>query len=604
MSEGFPHHSCASCRLEFKSGDSTVNCPQCGAVYHRFCWKERGGCTVPGCAGQASLPADETIPVTRPPEGRRGFPRMVVPLLLAAVAVVGLLISQLKQRPSIGIEVAPRFVFQASFNGMSGLMTMHPGEKTPRSLVPIDVGVFAVRPSGDQLAVVHYGELQLVGMDGKMAQKISEDAADVNPVFTPDNTKLVYATYKKQIVVRTLDGSAPDTKIPTQGKVTDLVIAPDGGTLAYIAGKRLYQAAVDGGTPKELARGASSPIFTPDGTAILFIAKESGDHAPRLYRIGVDGNGKNALTEDTRAASNPALDRDGRWVACIIGGEVAVMSPAGENLRYLTQGGSKAKELSFSSDGKAVVFTNDKGMSSVPLAGGKPEQLLTSPVTHPDLITLPVEDSKQAATAASLPAIPDGYALAFNVSADFDGDGKAETAYGTAPIMPADHYLPELDDPPTFILVAKDGKVIYREKDSGFTLKHLAARDLTGDGTPELIYTWECLGASDGTEDTHVYQWKDGKFRNIIGNKEGALSHTLEGGLIFQPGKPGKATTLILYDMIWGEDESHADPHRYYAEWYTLKNGKFSRSSKRETKKHYGDGDPMAEFGTFTGERY
>jgi len=599
MNEAFPHTSCASCGLEFKPGDSTVHCPQCGAVYHRFCWKEHGGCTVPGCTGQAA-PAEEAVTVSLPPAGRRSFPRVAALLLIVAVAAVGLWLWQHQHR-SIGIEVAPRFVFQASFNGMSGLMTMHPGEKTPRQLLPIDISAFAVRPGGEQMAVVHYGELQLVGMDGKPAQKLGEDAANVNPVFTPDNTKLIYATYKKDIVVRTLDGSAPDTKISAQGDVTDLVMSPDGRTLAYIAGKRLYQSAVDGGAPKELARGASSPIFTADGTAILYIAKGSGDRASRLYRIGIDGSGNTPLTEDTRAASNPVLDRDGRWVACIIGGEVAVISPAGENVRYLTQGGSKAKELSFSSDGKAVVFTNDQGMFSVPLAGGKPEQLLTSPVTHPDLITLPV---KEDTPTAALPAIPDGYALAFNVNADFDGDGKAETAYGAASIMPADHYMPELDDPPTYVLVAKDGKVIYREKDTGLTLKHLVARDLTGDGTPELIYTWESMGGSDGVDSTYVFQWKDGKFRNIIGNKEGTLSHFLEGGLVFQPGKPGKPSTLVLYDFIWAEDESHADPHRYWAEWYTLKQGKFALSKRRETKKRYYDEDPMAEFGQFTGERY
>ncbi|MHB0937106.1 MAG: RING finger protein [Armatimonadota bacterium] len=599
MSEGFPHYTCTSCRLEFNSGDSTVNCPQCGAVYHRFCWKERGGCTAPGCAGKAAEPAEEPIAVTLAPRNRRIFPRVVVSLLIAA-ALAGLWFWQQKQHSSVDMGMMPQFVFQASFNGVSGLMTMNPGEKTPRSLLPIDVSAFAVRPSGDGLAVVHYGALELVGMDGKTAQKVSEDAADVNPVFTPDNARLIYATSQQQIVVRTLDGSAPDKTLSTRGDVTDLVLAPDGRTLAYIAGKRLYLSWLDSDKEKELARGASSPVFAPDGTALFYIAKEAKDRAPRLYRGDTLGRSKQPLTEDTRAASSPAVSVNGKSVACILGGEVAVMSPAGEGTRFLTKG-SKAKELSFSSDDQAVVYTTHKGLFSVPLAGGTPEQLLDSPVAHPGVVDL--KHGKRGATT-SLPAIPDGYALAFTVNADFDGDGKAETAYGAAPIMPEDHGMPMSNDPPTFVLVAKDGKVIFREKDSGLTLKHLAARDLTGDGTPELLYTWESMGASDGVNSTYIFQWKDGKFRNIIGTEGGSLSHMLEGGLIFQPGKPGKPATLILYDFIWADNESHADPHRYWAEWYTLKNGKFALSKKRETKKRYYDEDPMSEFGTFTGERY
>ena len=603
MGEAFQHNSCSSCRLEFKPGDSTVHCPQCGALYHRFCWKERGGCMVIGCTGKAAPSAEEeaTVPPARSAGRQWLFVKAVLVLIIVAVTI-GVLYRQEARRPR-ALFMQPHFVFQASFNGTTSLMTMDAGDKRPRPLLPLEVKAYAADPWEGQVAVVNDDGLFLVDPRGAggTQTKLADDAEPVNPVYTPDGKTLAYVEAGDRIVLHALEGKAPDRAIQANGEVTGLVLSPDGRTLAFIAGKRLYVAKLDGSKPKELAPDASSPIFTPDGTMIICLAKSVSAHYPSLYSIEVRNGEERMLTRDKYPINSPAMSQDGKLLAYIAEGEVAVMSPTGDNVRYLTQGGTRAKELSFSKDGTAVVFTTGEGLFSVPLAGGKPERLLTGPIEHPDLLTLPV---KGGAPAAPLPAIPDGYAFAFNISADFDGDGNPETAYGAAPIMPKEHVIPEPDDPPTFVLVAKDGKVIYREKEQGFHLKHLVARDLTGDGTPELLYTWESVGASSGTDETYIFQWKDGKFRNIIGTDSGLLTHMLEGGLIVQPGKPGQPATLILYDFIWGDDESHADPHRYRAEWYTLKNGRFSLSKKRETKQRYYDEDPMAEFGHFPGERY
>ncbi|MHB9107026.1 MAG: RING finger protein [Armatimonadota bacterium] len=603
MSEAFPHNTCSSCRLEFNSGDSTVNCPQCGAVYHRFCWKERGGCTAPGCAGTAAVEEEATVPPARA-AGRRWLLVKAVLVLIIVAVTIGLLYRQEDRRPR-ALFMQPHFVFQASFNGRTGLMTLDGGDKRPRPLLPLEVKAYAADPWEGQVAVVNDDGLFLVDPRGAggTQTKLADDAEPVNPVYTPDGKVLIYVAGDNRIVVHMLEGEAPDRIITAKGEVTELAIAPNGKALAVIAGKRLYLAQLDGSQSQELAPNATSPLFAPNGAAILCVAKDAGDRFPCLYRIDLDGK-KTRLPDGKIPVRGPAISPDGKMLAFISNGEVGVLSPAGGAVTYLTHGDTGATEVSFTPDSRAVTYTGIDGLFRVPLKGGKPERLLETPVQNPAWVDLPAKGGAPASSLVPLPAIPDGYALAFTVSADFDGDGKAETAYGAAPIMPEDHGMPMSNDPPTFVLVAKDGKVIFREKDSGLTLKHLAARDLTGDGTPELLYTWESMGASDGVDSTYIFQWKDSKFRNIIGTEGGSLSHMLEGGLIFQPGKPGKPATLILYDFIWADNESHADPHRYWAEWYTLKNGKFALSKKRETKKRYYDEDPMAEFGTFTGERY
>ena len=46
--------------------DDPVRCPGCGAIGHRDCWQENGGCAVPGCP-QAAMAASPPLPPSSPP---------------------------------------------------------------------------------------------------------------------------------------------------------------------------------------------------------------------------------------------------------------------------------------------------------------------------------------------------------------------------------------------------------------------------------------------------------------------------------------------------------------------------------------------------------
>ena len=75
------------------------------------------------------------------------------------------------------------------------------------------------------------------------------------------------------------------------GDRNSLAIAPDGGRFAYVSNNRLYLKLIGQGDPAEIAgtavrQGISSPIFTPDGQAIVFWSAEDGG---ALERIAVAG---------------------------------------------------------------------------------------------------------------------------------------------------------------------------------------------------------------------------------------------------------------------------------------------------------------------------
>ncbi len=148
------------------------------------------------------------------------------------------------------------------------------------------------------------------------------------------------------------------------------------------------------------------------------------------------------------------------------------------------------------------------------------------------------------------------------------------------------------------MLVARGGKLVAKFAHANKSwVGDLRAIDLTGDGIPELTYNVQLVGGSDGWTDFYAYQWRDAAFTNIIGSKTGTLGHWLEGGVTQLRAPAGKPSKLVLYDFIWEGGESHADPHRYWAEWYELKDDKFVRVARQETKRKYGAKSPLSEFG-------
>jgi Tol biopolymer transport system component len=98
-------------------------------------------------------------------------------------------------------------------------------------------------------------------------------------------------------------------------------VSPDGRTVVVEDGWSLFLMDADGHAFRHLETGLSSslwPAWTPDGAWVLFVGIETADRPPQIYRIRVDGSDREQVTTaEGLGADNPALSRDGRYLAYI-----------------------------------------------------------------------------------------------------------------------------------------------------------------------------------------------------------------------------------------------------------------------------------------------
>ena len=61
--ENFTIKRCQYCNNELLVTDKINVCDDCGAVHHKTCWMENGGCLTPGCSEQAGAKTEPEPPV-------------------------------------------------------------------------------------------------------------------------------------------------------------------------------------------------------------------------------------------------------------------------------------------------------------------------------------------------------------------------------------------------------------------------------------------------------------------------------------------------------------------------------------------------------------
>lgn len=104
------------------------------------------------------------------------------------------------------------------------------------------------------------------------------------------------------------------------------VVSPDGKAAVFsvtepsydpaLEASDLWLAATDGRTPPRrltFTRGAESGVaFSPDGRTLAFTARREGDEAPQVYLLPLDGGEARRLTNRPTGASSPVFRPDGK----------------------------------------------------------------------------------------------------------------------------------------------------------------------------------------------------------------------------------------------------------------------------------------------------
>jgi hypothetical protein len=165
------------------------------------------------------------------------------------------------------------------------------------------------------IGTVGRSEMRLwVQFPGEPPRALSEGPHDVQPVWSPDGSRLVYTRGlgENRYELRWLD--------PRSG---------EGGTLG--AGR--------------------SADFTPDGRWIVYSARTAG--AWQLRRMHADGSGKRALGRSGYQENTPAVSPDGRWVVYAAQGRLG--SPVG-HLFVRSIDGSADRQLEIAGSGLLPVW--------------------------------------------------------------------------------------------------------------------------------------------------------------------------------------------------------------------------------------------------------
>ncbi len=206
------------------------------------------------------------------------------------------------------------------------LAILHPVSRTRETLPFARKGARPLDWSADRR------RLMLAMLQGRSSQLFEwdRDTGDVRPLtwgsphndgcYGPDGSiafaRIENAT-SRIYVRRPGEREVPVTPGPYDSEPT---WSPDGKTLVYrsFRDRRTVLLSVDPDEPGEpdfLAVG-QSPVFSPDGAWVVFVAKSRG--TSKLFKMRPDGSGRRRLGESAWIELDPTVSPDGRFVAFVV----------------------------------------------------------------------------------------------------------------------------------------------------------------------------------------------------------------------------------------------------------------------------------------------
>ncbi|MGI8958954.1 MAG: hypothetical protein ACR2IV_04160 [Bryobacteraceae bacterium] len=227
-----------------------------------------------------------------------------------------------------------------------------------------------------------------------------------SPALSPDGKQVAFSWDGERqdnpdIYVKLLDTGNP-VRLTTDPESDDMPAwAPDGRRIAFVRTKKLRHRATIrvvsalGGPERELAELAPGECYaygtlswSPDGEWLAFADKDKPGEPFTLYVVSVETGEKRKITSvdtDLYGDAVPAFSPDGRSLAFVrlkdySNGDVYLMPLAGGQPRQLTHDGAGVFGLSWTADGKELVFSSDRAGDArlwrVAPSGGTPQPLL------------------------------------------------------------------------------------------------------------------------------------------------------------------------------------------------------------------------------------
>jgi TolB protein len=235
----------------------------------------------------------------------------------------------------------------------------------------------AAKPSG-LIAYTHQNRsgvdrIFVVRADGRGRHALTtQDSLD--PVWSPDGSRLAYLDHTQRLVVMNADGSGRHVVSHERGIDEDEIASwsPDGRRLVFdatngIGPEILFVVNADGSGKHRLGPLGSDPDWSPDGKQILFTTPDG-----LLALVGSDGRGRRLLTHSGCNSDPARWSPDGTSIAFVRspdcwgeGATIDVLHADGTGMRPLTKRGGFYGAPAWSADGKQIVFSHGPELAAI-----------------------------------------------------------------------------------------------------------------------------------------------------------------------------------------------------------------------------------------------
>jgi TolB protein len=215
-------------------------------------------------------------------------------------------------------------------------------------------------------------DIEVFAVDGSSTARITNHSGnDMCPVWWPGGRCLLYAAERdgsSGLCFVNADGSDRQAPKGLPSHVNQPSASPDGKKIAFMSrqGAESHIYVVENGatTPRKITSAGPNnwnPVWSPDGTKILFFSDRQGRGQDQIFAVNADGSGETQLTKDSFNNVFPSWSPDGTKI--LFGSNRAgkgtsgifVMDANGSHLRRLIPE-MPAEFARWSPDGSRVAF--------------------------------------------------------------------------------------------------------------------------------------------------------------------------------------------------------------------------------------------------------
>ena len=214
------------------------------------------------------------------------------------------------------------------------------------------------------------GNVCTIDIDGNNITQLTSNTSDMDPIWKPDGNKIIFSRdldfMLRDIFQIDLDGNNEINLTNNQGYDEDMKISGDGERIVFFSWgdypKDIYIMNSDGSGRTNLTNDETwdgDPDISLDGQKIAWTSRRTGIN--EIFIMNSDGSNQIQLTNNLNGteSSDPIFSPDGTQIIFINNNDIYYINSEGGDATNLTNVGSWVTDYSFSSDGLKIIFSSD-----------------------------------------------------------------------------------------------------------------------------------------------------------------------------------------------------------------------------------------------------